>query len=36
MIKTADFRRFLLFYQRFLDFLGINALVFGQEGLLWS
>ena len=36
MIKTADFRRFLLFYQRFLDFLGANALKFGQEGLLWT
>ena len=36
MIKTADFRRFLLFYQRFLDFLGANALKFGQEELLWT
>ena len=35
MIKTADFRRFLLLYQRFLDFLGANALKFEQEGLPW-
>ena len=35
MIKTAVFRRFLLFYQRFLDFLGINTLRFEQEGLPW-
>jgi hypothetical protein len=35
MIKTADFRRFLLLYQRFLDFWGINTLRFEQEGLPW-
>ena len=33
--KTAVFRRFLLFYQRFLDFLGANTLRFEQEGLPW-